>query len=139
MDYYVLSNLDHDGKRYVRGDSITLTEQSAKPLIEAGVIQADPVQAQVAQAPMQEAKVADEATVGGSVRKTGEPSMDGSQERSGADTATDITPKVDEQEVEPEASKPGLLGRMFGGSGPEAKPAEVAPPAPPAEDPSANL
>lgn len=34
--YQVLSNLDHDGKRYAEGDQVALTEEQAEQL--AGVV-----------------------------------------------------------------------------------------------------
>lgn len=136
MDYYVLSNLMHNGESFKRGDRIELTEQFAAPLIEAGAIQAEPIDAEAA--PVTPAQPAEPATVGGSAQTTGEPSLDGSQERTGADTATDITPKVDEKATEPEVPKPGFLGRILGGSGNESKMDETAP-ATPVVDPSANL
>lgn len=36
--YIVQSPLDHDGERYAPGDSVELSEDQAKPLLEAKVI-----------------------------------------------------------------------------------------------------
>lgn len=38
--YNVLSNLDHDGKRYAPGEPIALDDVAAEPLLAAGVVAA---------------------------------------------------------------------------------------------------
>lgn len=40
--YEVLSNLEHDGKPYGRGDTVALEDEQAAPLLAAGVIVAAP-------------------------------------------------------------------------------------------------
>lgn len=38
--YKVISNLDHDGKRYAPGSSVELDGETAPPLVDLGVIEA---------------------------------------------------------------------------------------------------
>jgi hypothetical protein len=145
MEYYVLSNIDHDGKRYVRGDRIVVSDTFAAALIAAGAIQTEPLEAvESLRQPSEPAQEADSVTVGGKAQGTGEPSLDGTQDRTGADTAADVTPKVDEPEAPaPVAARPGVLSKLFGGDASKDTAATSTAVTPEGQaapaDPSANL
>lgn len=87
--YYVAGNLNHNGREYVRGDVVMLTEAEALPLVQIGVISADEVMAPVSTDTAAETVVVEEKpqpVVGGERNTSGEPSLDGKDE--GASTVT---------------------------------------------------
>jgi len=100
MEYFVLSNINHDGKAFSRGETIELSDEFAKPLMEAGAIQTEPLGEQPATpvAPAPEQK--DEVTVGGTKQQTGEPSIDAPATASEVHgEAEDVSPVVEEAPV----------------------------------------
>ena len=121
--YYVLSGLKHNGDTYRRGDEIELTDETASGLVEAGVVQADPVDTpapeQKAEAPAEQTRPesADVARVGGETTTSGEPSLDRQEAASGRSEATDVTPGVDKEPIDTPAPEQkqsrGILG-IFG-------------------------
>jgi hypothetical protein len=120
MEYFVLSNIQHNNESLKRGDSVTLSDAEAASLIEAGVIQTEPI---TDQAPAQVATITDappseEAKVGGAVSSSGELGIDTSEQSGAEAEATDVTP-----------GETGFA-RYFGGGGTQHKPPR---------DPSADL
>lgn len=108
--YYVYGNLNHDGREYGRGEQVSLPEDAAQPLLEAGVIGTDKVEAPApAEAPQEPAR---EANVGGAPEVSGEPSIDQPAADTAAAEAEDVTPKVSErmtrEELEDAAKAAGI-------------------------------
>jgi hypothetical protein len=131
MEYFVSSTVQHDGKTYLRGDTIGLSTETAGPLLQAGAIQTEPVTD--AQTPVQVVPAEEVApSVGGQEVKTGEPSIDGREDGKRGE-ATDVSPVV---ESAPE-SAPVITNKRKNTT----KPEEVEPVAPEKEpkDPSADL
>lgn len=95
MRYYVANNLRHDGRDFARGTTVDFSDEQAQPLLEAGVLSTEPIEATVV--PASEEQEPDmQPKVGGQSRSTGEPTYDGSQESEpGEDNAKDVTPSVD--------------------------------------------
>jgi hypothetical protein len=95
MEYFVSGNLRHNGRKYKRGDTIALGDGAAAPLLQAGVIQTEPL----SDAPDVTPPVAEPPTqpvVSGTPVQTGEPSIDGRQDpERRVDNAQDVTPPVD--------------------------------------------
>jgi hypothetical protein len=95
MEYFVTSNLNHDGREYKRGDTISFgdSDSAAKRLLAIGVIQTEPTGE--APAPAGASDAADvQPQVAGKPLETGEPSIDGREPERTADNAADITPAV---------------------------------------------
>src|SRR4051794_10250817 len=96
MQYFVTSNLNHDGKSYQRGDEISLSDESvaAAHLLIDGVISTQPISEEPTPElePLQETQ----PEVAGKAMETGEPSIDGRAPERTVDTAEDITPVVTE-------------------------------------------
>ncbi|MEK7992898.1 MAG: hypothetical protein AAB403_03740 [Planctomycetota bacterium] len=138
MQYFVSSNLNHDGKEFKRGDTVELSDQAASQLLAAGVVQSESIElAAPASSPdTAPVRASDDATVGGRAMKTGEPSVDGSEATSDADTAKEVGPMAPTEPAAPEApvkepQTPAPSRNFFG---------QVKPAAPePVKDPSAEL
>jgi hypothetical protein len=97
MEYFVASNLLHDGKVYYRGDIISLDGLAAMSLLTNGVIQTEPIEEEPAPAPEPVADTQPE--VAGKAMETGEPSIDGREPERTADNATDVTPVVEDMKA----------------------------------------
>jgi len=93
MEYFVRTNIKHNGARFVRGLVIELTEANAASLLASGVIQTAPVGPEE-QKPVQESDGQVDATAGGEPVSSGEPSLDGQAEEAVRTEAEDITPKL---------------------------------------------
>jgi hypothetical protein len=141
--YFVASNLTHDGKEYKRGDRITLADEVANPLVDAGVIQIaeievpEPAQEPEASVP----QAADVALVGGQETTSGEPSLDGTGTETTEDATREVSPAGDisaeapepaqEPAQEPEKPKRSFFGRKSKET--------TSLPAEPLKDPSVDL
>lgn len=140
--FFVLSNIKRNKKYYQRGDTIELDESSAAQLLEAGVVQDEPIVE--AAAPEEEsappAPEKAKLVIGTTEHeKSGEPSLDGRSSDAAPSEAKDVTPR-----------EPSFLDRIFGGkAGPETaapnvpqESATATPQAQPAQttaDPGASL
>lgn len=95
--YYATRNLNHNGVTYKRGDQVRFNPnetEAARTLIANGVIQRNPLpEDTVPGAPAAEPEQEPRPSVEGKPMETGEPSIDGNQDR-GADNAEDITPET---------------------------------------------
>ncbi len=96
-EYFVASNLQHDGKDFVRGDKITLSEEQAKPLLAVKTIQTRPIRKEepVDELPeTPDVEVVARPRAGGRKTETGEPAVDGREETPEVAADNDTTPEV---------------------------------------------
>lgn len=91
MEYFVTTNLKHNGRRFVAGDTIDLSDADATRLLDLGVVAGE---RPVAPAPEPDIAVepAPQPEVAGKPMETGEPSIDGREGERTVDNATDVTP-----------------------------------------------
>lgn len=135
MKYFVVSNLKHNQKSYVKGDEIWLESKSeAKRLIEVGVLQQEPLEEDVSDdnvrtqtpeekasaraakgQPSQEEKKRPD--VGGEKPETGEPGLDGREEKeSKGGILSGIFRKKDANDITPESNERADAGADAGAS-----------------------
>lgn len=95
MEYFVNSNLNHDGQEYKRGDTINLSELTAAPLVSAGVIGTEAIETSQVEVPVVE-EPTPEATVGGDTNGSGEPSL-ATEVLDEQTEAADITPETSDE------------------------------------------
>jgi hypothetical protein len=103
MQYFVSGNVRHNGKRYVRGDSIEVDGAQAEQLVNSGAIQGDPIpQEPEHPAEPEKPRSSKKPKVGGRPTESGEPSIDPAPEAPRA-KAEDITPPTEEPVSDPSA------------------------------------
>src|SRR4051794_36515477 len=99
MKYYVLRNLNHDGKDYQRGDTLDLPDDSkaAPVLLDAGVISTDAPREEAPETAPAAEEPAPKPEVGGAPNQSGEPSLDGPDTADAPSEEEDVTPEVSEK------------------------------------------
>jgi len=86
--YFVKERVNHDGIQYERGQEILLTEAHAEKLLASGVVSESPVEEAVASevvAPAPEDTKASLDGGGEASTETGEPSLDGNENKAGSE------------------------------------------------------
>lgn len=128
MEYFVKTPVRFQGRRYMPGETIDLSDVDAKSALASGAIQAEPIvnteAARVeAPAPIQQDAPA-EPSVGGTPMNSGEPSVDGQSAQQTRAEAVDVTPvtvDMKRDELEAVAEKEGMAKEAIEAAGTKAE------------------